>query len=372
MVYWQDIPVDESFVSPFKRKEEQYLTFEPGTFVDLVSFVSLCFVLTESLDAGGWNNIRMAMETAVTMALAMGRTLVIPPEQSMNLLWEVGLKCVIVLLLFLYCVVIHMCTDQPCFQGENNQKNKFTFTDFFHFESVADEHKAVDIVSFEEFLNREVLTGHIVDESGKPLLPPNNRTDWNGSEREEAKELDAWTRKIGFSAPWNKDECMAAFTAEPNDVEGEKRLHEISTNVTSVDENERYLKYVNKPVAVDAPPIDRLMESMAYRKELCVYDHELQKLKVFHLMGDHRTGARMLVHFYSFLFFENWKQDVWTKRFVIDHLRYIDEIQCAAARVVHAMREISNKNGNGGVFDTFHIRRGDFLTFFEQTVCTKS
>jgi GDP-fucose protein O-fucosyltransferase len=33
MVYWQDIPVDASFVSPFKSKEQQYLTFEPGTFV---------------------------------------------------------------------------------------------------------------------------------------------------------------------------------------------------------------------------------------------------------------------------------------------------------------------------------------------------
>ena len=33
MVYWQDIPVDASFVSPFKSKEPQYLTFEPGTFV---------------------------------------------------------------------------------------------------------------------------------------------------------------------------------------------------------------------------------------------------------------------------------------------------------------------------------------------------
>jgi hypothetical protein len=33
MVYWRDIPVDASFVSPFKRKEEQYLTFEPGTLM---------------------------------------------------------------------------------------------------------------------------------------------------------------------------------------------------------------------------------------------------------------------------------------------------------------------------------------------------
>lgn len=39
MVFWQDIPEDALFVSPYKRNETQYLTFEP--------------------DEGGWNNIRM-------------------------------------------------------------------------------------------------------------------------------------------------------------------------------------------------------------------------------------------------------------------------------------------------------------------------
>lgn len=68
MVYWSDIPSDSSYVSPFFRedKEEKYLTFEP--------------------DGGGWNNIRMAMETVITMAHAMGRTLVMPPEHRMLLL----------------------------------------------------------------------------------------------------------------------------------------------------------------------------------------------------------------------------------------------------------------------------------------------
>jgi GDP-fucose protein O-fucosyltransferase len=46
-----------------------------------------------------------------------------------------------------------------------------------------------------------------------------------------------------------------------------------------------------------------------------------------------------------------------------DHMRYIDELQCAAARVVSAVRrraktrDPANVNGD---FDTFHIRRGDF------------
>ena len=64
MVYWEDIPSDSDYESPFKVKkkgEVKYMTFEP--------------------DGGGWNNIRMAMETVVVMAHATGRTLVMPPEQ---------------------------------------------------------------------------------------------------------------------------------------------------------------------------------------------------------------------------------------------------------------------------------------------------
>jgi GDP-fucose protein O-fucosyltransferase len=42
-------------------------------------------------------------------------------------------------------------------------------------------------------------------------------------------------------------------------------------------------------------------------------------------------------------------------------LRYVDEIQCAAAKIVHAVRQKAKQNGDpDGIFDTFHIRRGDF------------
>ena len=42
---------------------------------------------------------------------------------------------------------------------------------------------------------------------------------------------------------------------------------------------------------------------------------------------------------------------------------YVDEIQCAAARLVGAIREYARKrdpNNTNGDFDAFHIRRGDF------------
>ena len=72
MVYWEDIPSDSNYISPFyDPATERYLTFEP--------------------DGGGWNNIRMAMETVIVMAHAMGRTLVLPPEKRMYLIGKVGL-----------------------------------------------------------------------------------------------------------------------------------------------------------------------------------------------------------------------------------------------------------------------------------------
>lgn len=305
------------------------------------------------IDIAGWNNVRMSMETAVTMALAMGRTLVMPPAQTLLNLNDT----------------------------EKNQKSAFTFTDFFHFDSIEREHAGLEIIGFEEFLKREVMTGNIRNKTtGEPIFPPGNRTNWDGvahpltknrDAQQEAMALKSFSRELGFASPWHYDDCMAGFPSKPNDVSGEKRMNKMVANVTSIVGGKRiYEMFINKPVPVDAAPVDRLRENLADRKRLCVYTPELQKEKVFHLMGDFESKARIFVYFYVFLFFEDWRQDLWTKRFVRDHLRYKDEIQCAAARIVTAMRDISRKNGNDGIFDTFHIRRGDFLDFFKKTRTT--
>jgi hypothetical protein len=54
MIYWRDIPADATFTSPFQNgPSPKYLTFEP--------------------DEGGFNNVRMATETAIALAISMGR-----------------------------------------------------------------------------------------------------------------------------------------------------------------------------------------------------------------------------------------------------------------------------------------------------------
>ena len=52
--------------------------------------------------------------------------------------------------------------------------------------------------------------------------------------------------------------------------------------------------------------------------------------------------------------------DLFFKRFVRDHLRYADEVHCAAARIVNKLRQLAIQNGHAnGEFDTFHVRRND-------------
>jgi len=312
MVYWSDIPSDSHYVSPFHEKHGQhrrYLTFEP--------------------DGGGWNNIRMAMETVVGLAVSTGRTLVLPPEQRMYLLRK----------------------------DMGKQRTHFSFAHFFPMLEIAEEHKGLHVINMQEFLEAEAMMGNLRNkETGQVEFPPHNRTDWNG---EDVKDLKEWLRNVTHTPLWRPGSCLAAFPAsgDPKEVDA---LREMQEQVVA--KNTDWTEFVGNPVPVDGPAIDRMTENRAGRKELCVYDEDMQQELVVHFMCYHKMKIRLLVHFYAFLFFEDWKADLWMKRFIRDHVRYIDEIQCAAARVVNAVREHARKrdpDGNGD-FDSFHIRRGDF------------
>ena len=125
----------------------------------------------------------------------------------------------------------------------------------------------------------------------------------------------------------------------------------------------KHESFHDNPVPVNGTSLDRLREAASDRiQRLCIYDQKMQSANVIHFMCYHKMRVRLLTHFYAFLYFEDWRHDLWSKRFVRDHLRYSDDIQCAAARVVAAVRKRANKWANNihGEFDSMHIRRGDF------------
>jgi len=321
MVYWRDVPSDSKFVSPFKKEknssdnQRQYLTFDP--------------------DGGGWNNIRMAMETVVGLAMAMGRTLVLPPAQGMYLLGK----------------------------DKGKQNTHFSFGHFFPFDDMK-EQEGLDMITMEQFLS-ETYGRLRYTETGEVAYPPGNRTQWDG---QDYKPLKEWLRNVTYiQHMWKPGDCLAAFPASGNhkDVEFlENAMQELiaEKNNGQVENIKQFVKklpdqYMGKPVDVDSPPLERLQENLNGRSKLCVYDEAMQGQLVMHFMCYHKMRIRYLVHSYAFLFFEDWRHDLHMKRYMRDHMRYINEIQCAAARIVEALR---NHQNNKDVFDTMHIRRGDF------------
>ena len=250
-------------------------------------------------------------------------------------------------------------------QGVKKQRTEFSFAHFFPMLEMAKESAGLEIITMQEFLETEAMAGNLRDKvTLAPSFPPGNRTDWNG---QDVKVLKEWLREVTYiEHMWKPGQCLAAFPAsgDHRDVETLRGLQDQIVNQGNSKKNRRGKpstdEFAGKPVAVDGSPMDRMHENLAGRSSLCVYDEEMQSKLVVHFMCYHKMKVRYLVHFYAFLYFEDWRSDLWMKRFMRDHMRYVDEIQCAAARIVHAVRERSKQRGWGGSFDTFHIRRGDF------------
>jgi len=319
LVYWYDIPSDASYLNPFQElhqteEEEKYVIFKK--------------------DPAGWNNVRMALETFIVMGVSMGRTIVLPPEQNFYML--------------------------------NNKKSKvqFTFDDFYYLNETQNEHLGIKIIYMTEFLEEVAMRGKMKHrKTSQPSFPPGNRTNWDKATGKEIKGLYEWIGKTSFveSNPWQPTECIA-FWPETADAKKDEieSLFQVSSNVS-------LSLFASDPFPVNSSVKERLAEHKASRKSLCLYHKEMQEALVVYF----DENSRLLTPFYAFHFYENWKQAIWTKRFVRDHLRYRDEIVCAAARVVAAIHEkIGERNltTSDVSFSSMHIRRGDFRQQYKQQI----
>ena len=77
-------------------------------------------------------------------------------------------------------------------------------------------------------------------------------------------------------------------------------------------------EFNSNPTPVDATLAERMREMVADKQgdddaKLCIYDKPFQQAKLIHLKYDDETDTRFLTHFYAFIFFADWKQDLWSK-----------------------------------------------------------
>ena len=219
----------------------------------------------------------------------------------------------------------------------------------------------------DEFLRREGMAGNLKDtKSGEVLKPPRDRTDWTKQTKRGRECLWEYLRSVGNNPRWSHENCVLAIPASRSakDFNGLKEL-ELELERTGWNDVSRKAKetiYRGNATSVDASPFDRLREMVDTRKKLCIYDRVMAGSKLVHISN------RLLVHFYTFLFFQDWKVDVYYKRYVRDHIRFTDDIMCAAARVVNAVQKKAREadpSNTAGIFDTMHIRRGDFEEWYD-------
>ena len=317
MVYWRtDIPDDKSFHSSYKSTDQtQYLVFMP--------------------DEAGFSNVRLGFETVVALAKATGRTLVLPPSTR----------------------IAQLKAREP--------PTDYYLTDFF---DISD----IPTMSFQEYLEQEALTGNLRDSTGAVVFPPENRTNWSGLIGNSQNvgtgrgpELWKYISDTSTNIDWIRDSCLVGFTASQN--HSTDAIQQYFVSVLKFDEEQklspwtRMEQYTGNPIPVDAGPRRRMREMIAERKTLCPYDQTKMEAKSLFMSGLEASGVRPLVPFYAFFFFDDWHQDLQMKRFIRDHVRFADHLQCAAARIVAAVRQKAREYGQvDGGFDSMHVRRTDF------------
>ena len=334
MIYWYNIPSDKAFVSPFFYSNNdtttKYLTFEP--------------------DFGGFNNIRMAFETTVLLAYAMGRTLVLPPSK-----WNYWTK-----------------------------QSTFSFDRVYDVHRIRRVNAGLDIITLKQFLEREAMEGNLRNRStGEVVFPPNNNcTNWN-SDKEKPKWKE-YMKSVAYMlqgwSPLKSGTCLATFPKSTTERDASV-LKEYMKNLNMTIHHGKELVEEN---ALGTIPIDstfqRLREAFVQgygvpghgrnMRRMCLYNEQMANQLVIHFPCC-ENEQRLLTQHYHFLFFQDRKHEMWSKRFVRDNLRYKDNIQCAAARIVSALRQRArNRDPINiiGEYDSLHIRRDDFKRQFKEAV----
>ena len=281
------------------QQQIKYLTFQP--------------------DSGGWNNVRMSLEIIFIVALALGRTLVLPPPMPLYLLTK----------------------------GGSGSKRHRTFGDFYPLQSKAFGER-MDIITMEEFLKRE---GGV---DGRFPIPEENRTAvlkaaegcYNRKKSEAfCGTLDYYLQSVGVMPQYHTHPDFPAKGKEACFIFDEDAF---SSNGESIEDDVR--RRANQFCGEERSPY--------------YFDAELQESAVVHFKASEKH-FRLCQHFYGAVLFTDPVIDNYYKRFVRDFMHYHDGIYCAAGKIVHALQREGAQRGfalddtGAGGYSAMHIRRGD-------------
>jgi hypothetical protein len=324
VTYWKPSAAANGPRLPFEAASNhpQYVTFEP--------------------DVGGFNNLRMQMEVITVFAYATSRTLVLPPEAPIYLLST----------------------------GTSSQKT-LSFSDFFPFDALAQRMK---IISMEEFLEREGITGqlHSTNSSaGAPLYPPHNKTSFNFNNRTEKLMLWDYLRNVGVCPPWRGLEDtvvlplrpharMSYYDALPRSSYYDHFNESLTTATNSIVYNDSLLTSSEIEIYKE-----RIL-SHSKGRGVHYYNDYYSTRKVLHFISKPELGYRILEHFYTFIHFEDRKLYKHILRFVRDYIHYKRNIFCYASYMIKLLEEESKADSTTTSttsttnYISFHIRRGEF------------
>jgi hypothetical protein len=368
MVYWQDIPSDYDFRSPFLFSKNSITTPPTTTNGPIMnhtttsSSTTTTRYLTVEPDNAGFNNYRMSLEVNILLAAVTGRVLVIPPARKVS----------------------HF-----------DETVKYSFTDFFDLHRIATKfhHTPFDIIPYSDFRKQhrivEISTEQNIDNGHHTAHTktidlgriPGRRIPVPVAD--DAINVDSWLRTHIESPDWGSEYCLLVIpqnglsTTDPtsiteyNTVQYPTIQHYLDTT-RLISERNRSTKRGN-PIPVDSSPEKRMGEILGTRKRVCLYDGTVQSKQAIHLRCEGGTKGRILAPFYTVLFFEDWKVSLWSKRFIRDNVRYKDQIQCAAARIVAQMRTYAraspqNDGTTRGDYYSMHIRRRDMIPSYQSFV----
>ena len=322
------VPYNPNDTTKYNISHNKFLLFEP--------------------DRGGWNNIRMAAETAMILAHASGRTLVLPPEEKWYLL----------------------DSNKKKTGTRNHLMDISTFNTFFDMSKLTE---SIDIIPMKEYMERIAMKGLLRE------MPDPRKVSRLGIDH-DTRWLWKYLERTSYVREWEPGKMFIGFNLSVVESRNGKHNGDRGGTQLSID-GSNIVTNIHTGQSIlfgDVKYGKRAKLLASHNRKLVPYDKEFHSHRSIYFPGDYRSTHRILTHFYSYVYFADHKREHFYKRFVRDRLHYHDEIFCAASKVlklIHAEAALLSgekmstfkhnltDGGNtteGASFHAYHIRRGDF------------